>query len=163
MRYIKILAYLASADILSLFVCISLAPFSGTFMRVISALCSTGIMICMLIAAAEKTAENDVKYCRREKKKISFACMTAMGTTASAVPFISWLILRLTADGKINFYTCHKLINGWFLPVYRYINPDAYAKNLTDTQIWLMLPLSFVPAIVFIIAYRFALKKNNTT
>ena len=97
MRYIKILAYLASADILSLFVCISLAPFSGTFMRVISALCSTGIMICMLVAAAEKTAENDAKYCRREKKKISFACMTAMGTTASAVPFISWLnfVLRL--------------------------------------------------------------------
>ncbi len=156
MKILKTLITVFAADLLSLFIGLTLAVSSGTFMRIISAVCTSGILICILGSFASKTAEEDAKAIRIGEKKPSFVMPLLMGISASIPALISWLILKFS---DIDFYRWHKLINGYFLQIFNFINPNASSAALTENQIWLMLPLSLAPTAVFIIAYYKQRKK----
>ena len=150
MRYLRTLLFLAAADFLSLFIGLTLAGSANPLIRVISAICGAGIMICLMASLALKTAAADLRAERTSGGKMPLLLPAGMAVTALIPPLASWLILRI---GAFDFYRWHKLINGWFIQIYNMINPDAGSSALTDGQIWAMLPLAFVPAAVFGLFY----------
>ena len=150
MRYLRTLLFLAAADFLSLFIGLTLAGSANPLIRVISAICGSGIMICLMASLALKTAAADLKAERISGAEMPLLLPAGMAVTALIPPLASWLILRV---GAFDFYRWHKLINGWFIQIYNMINPDAGSSALTDGQIWAMLPLAFVPAAVFAVFY----------
>ena len=137
MRYLRVLLYLIAADILSLFVGLTLAGSANPLIRVISALCGAGIMLCLMANLALKAAAVDLKDERRSGTKTSLLLPAGMTVTALTVPLASWLVL----------------VNGWFIQLYNMIQPDASSAALTSGQIWAMLPLAFAPAAVFAVFY----------
>lgn len=153
MRYVKTLAFIAAADLFSLFFSFSLAGLPYLPIKIVSAVCTALILVCLLGSLALKTADEDRKNQRLSGGKPGFAAPLGMAATASAPSLISWGILLATAGGGSNFYPFHKLINGWFLQIYNFINPDASAAALTTGQMLLMLPLALAPGVIFIAAY----------
>ena len=158
MRCIRTLLYIAAADVLALFIGLTLAGSSNPLIRVISAVCGTGIMVCLIASFALRTSYSDLKNERVTGKKTAFAAPAGMAATASLPGLVSWLVLRVTVGSSFDFYRWHKLINGWFLQVFNLIEPDASSSALTDGQIWAMLPLALVPGAVFAAAYLLGYK-----
>lgn len=150
MKIFKTLLTVIAADILSLFIGLTLAGSSTVIFRVISAVCTVGILVCVLGNFAAKTALADIKSARINKKKSSLIMPWIMSISASFSAICSWLILRYS---DIDFYRWHKIINGYFIQIYNFINPDASSATLTTGQIFAMLPLAFVPAAVFLAGY----------
>ena len=157
MRYMRTLLFLAAAEVLSLFIGLTLAGTANPLVRVISAICTSGIMICLMASLALKTVASD-----RKNEKISgnrsFIFPAEMTFTALVPPLVSWIVLRFTAGGSIDFYRWHKLINGWFLQVYNLIEPNASSAALNSAEIWGMFPLACAPAAVFAVFYALGYK-----
>ncbi len=156
MRYIKVLLYFVSADILSLFICLTLAGSSNPLIRAVTVICTVGILICLLGSLAVKDASCDLKAAHKSGRKASAGAILLSGLAASLIPLASWLTLFFTANSGFDFYRFHKLINGWCLQLLNFINPDASSAALTSPQIILMLPTAFIPAAVYLIAYFLA-------
>ncbi len=152
MRTAKTLLYVFSADILSLFIGLTLASSSTFIIRLISAVCTSLILAVLLSGLAVKTANADLKDERINNKKINIMLPVSMGITASFPAALSWCILRLSM-GKFDFYRWHKLINGYFLQIYNFIEPDASSSALSAGEVNIMLILVFIPMIVFLTAY----------
>lgn len=150
MKILKTFLMTAAADVLSLFIALTLAGSSSGAVRVISAVCTTGILICVLGSFAVKTAKEDLKLRRIGETEVSSLMPLFMGMTASLPSLASWLILRFS---DMDFYRMHKLINGYFLQIFNFINPDASSSALTNSDIWTMLPFSFAPMAVFLLGY----------
>lgn len=154
MKCLKALGYIAAADVLSLFVGLTLASSSSTFIRLISAVCTAGILICLMVNFAVNTARSDLKNERISGSETNHAVTAAAGVTASLPAVISWILLYIShSSGSFDFYKWHKLINAYFLQVYNFINSDASAAALSDAQVMAMLILAAVPCLTFIIAY----------
>ena len=155
MRYVNALLWTAAADILSLFIALTLAGSGNLLIRIVSAVYTLGILICVLGTLGAKAAGTDIK-----SGKFSTAHAVFMGAAASSVPLASWLVLLFTAGSSFDFYRWHKLINGWGLQLCNLINPDASANALSAAQIWLMLPVSAAPALVLSCAYIISRKRT---
>lgn len=161
MKYLKSLAMVIAADVFSLFIDLTLAGSSMPLVKGISAVCTVGILVVIMADFAVKTARDDIKNrCDvSDGKKIVSAF--GMGLSASAPAFLSWIILYISVSCKeFNFYRWHKIINGYFLQIYNFINADAHSSALSMNEVWVMFPLAFIPAAVFITAYILAFKRT---
>lgn len=153
MRYINPLLWTAAADILSLFIALTLAGSANPLIRAVSAICTLSVLVCVIGTLGVKTAAADCKT-----GKYSPAAAVGMALSAASVPLISWLTLFLTAGSDFDFYRWYKLINGWGIQLCNFINPDASASALDIDEILLMIPVSAAPAIVFVFAYTIGRK-----
>ncbi len=153
MKIFKAFGYIAAADILSLFIGLTLASSANPLVRIISAVCACGIMVCLIASLGLKTARQDLKNQRITGEKTSFSETAAMAVTVSLPAAVSWLLLKVSLNGGFDFYRWHKIINGYFLQIFNFINPDASSAALSSGQVWLMLGLVFVPAMVFLVSY----------
>ena len=153
MKQLTTLGYVIAADTLSLFIALTLAGSQSPVIRVISAVCTTGILCVMLISHAAKTAKNDLKAERQTGSRLSLTEPLTMAATASLPAVLSFLALVLTRRSGANLYPLHKLINGYFLQIFNLIQPDSRAEVLTQGDLVIMGLLTLVPAAVFITAY----------
>lgn len=162
MKYSKALGFVIAADILSLFIGFTLAGSSGGFMRLISAVCTTGILICFMVSFAVKSADEDKRHERSTGSKTAFTVPLLQGAAASLPAAVSWLLLLVShTTHAFDFYRWHKLLNAYFLQIFNFINPDASTASLSSGDVLLMLPLVFVPALSFTSAYFFSYAKKN--
>lgn len=150
MKILKTFMITAAADILSLFIGMTLAGSASSAIRFVSAVCTSGILMCILGSFAFRSAKEDVKKHRAGIAGSSPVMPWLMGLAASAPGIISWLVLKFSG---LDFYRWHKLINGWFLQIYNMINSNASSAALTSRQMMIMLPLAAVPMIVFMVGY----------
>ncbi|MGN0580078.1 MAG: hypothetical protein ACI4JE_04325 [Ruminococcus sp.] len=162
MKILKSLVYLAAADILSLFIGLTLASSSLTVIRVICAVCTSGILVCFIASYAVRSAYGDRRNERISGKKISRTVIAAQGGILSLPPLVSWILLYIShSTDSFDFYRWHKLINGFFLQIYNLINSDASVSALNQGQIFLMLVLVPIPMICFFAAYTVAYRKER--
>ena len=152
MRIIKTLFCVFAADILSLFIGFTLASSSEFIIRLISAVCTSLILVVILSGLAVNTANQDLKSERINNKKLNLFLPVSMGVSSSLPALASWTVLRFSL-GKYDFYRWHKIINGYFLQIYNFIEPDASSSALSVDEVNLMLIPVFVPMIVFFTAY----------
>ncbi|MCM1006721.1 MAG: hypothetical protein NC485_02135 [Ruminococcus flavefaciens] len=161
MRYLQSLAMVLAADVFSLFIGLTLAGSSMPLVKGISAVCTVSILAVIMADFAVKTAREDIKNKRDLSERKKFASAFGMGFSASLPAFLSWIILYISVSCKeFNFYRWHKIINGYFLQIYNFINVDANSAALSKNEVWMMFPLTFIPALVFIIAYILAFKRT---
>ncbi|MCM1269125.1 MAG: hypothetical protein NC247_00670 [Ruminococcus flavefaciens] len=161
MRYLKSLAMVLAADVFSLFIGLTLAGSSMPLVKGISAVCTVGILAVIMADFAIKTARDDIKNKRDVSDRKKIASAFGMGFSASAPAFLSWIILYISVSCKeFNFYRWHKIINGYFLQIYNFINADATSSALSINEVWMMFPLAFIPVAVFVIAYVLAFKRT---
>lgn len=154
MKYIKSLIFIAAAEILSLFLGLTLAGSSSVFMRSVSAVCTAGILICLTVNYAMSVAKEDLRLERVNGTKTPAAAAFALGGIMSAPSIISWIILKIShISGSFDFYRWHKLLNAYFLQLYNFINSDAETAALTPGQVNIMLLPAFIPFAAFIAAY----------
>lgn len=160
MKYIKALGYVAAANVMSLFIGLTLAMSSSSLICFISIICTVGILICLMVNFAINTARSDLKNERIENKKPNSAAPFLIGATASLPALISWIVLYIShSTGAFDYYKWHKLLNAYFLQIYNSINPDASTAALQSSQIMIMFGLVFIPFLSFITAY-FLVKKG---
>ena len=152
MRIVKTLLYVFAADILSLFIGLTLASSSLFMIRLISAVCTSLILAVILSGLAITTANQDLKDERINHKKINMLIPVSMGIASSFPAAVSWCILKFSM-GRFDFYRWHKIINGYFLQIYNFIEPDASSSALSEGEVNIMLILIFIPMVTFLTAY----------
>lgn len=152
-------AVLVFAEILCLFIDLTLA-FSGSVMfKIISVFCTSVIFIGLICNYAYNTAKNDLAIQRRMDIKLPAYRCFASGGFLSLPYIVLWVILILSKNGVIgNFYKAYKLINGQFLQLYNLMNSGTDAGSLSLSALIIMLLLTFVPFASFIIAYQLTFK-----
>lgn len=161
MKCLKSLAMVIAADVFSLFIGLTLAGSSMPLVKGISVVCTVGILVVIMADFAVKTARDDIKNRRDVSDGKKIVSAFGMGLSASAPAFLSWIILYISVSCKeFNFYRWHKIINGYFLQIYNFINADANSSALSMNEVWVMFPLAFIPAAVFITAYILAFKRT---
>ena len=153
MKYIKAILIVLAADFLSLFVSIPFAASAKTEMKILSLICAVGVLGCMLVSFAAKTARADRKLERTEGKANSLAELGGMCAAITLPSALSWAVLYLSLDGGPDFYRFYKLINAPFLQIYNFIERDASSKALSTGEVLAMLPTVIVPGIIFAFAY----------
>lgn len=159
MKIAKALGYILAAEIMSLFIGFTLAGSSSVLIRIISAVCTTGILICLTADFALNTAREDLRLKRINNTKTNTFSAFAIGGIMSAPALISWCVLKLShITGAFDFYRWHKILNAYFIQIYNFININAETSSLSASQINLMLPLAFIPFASFTITYFLVLK-----
>ena len=82
------------------------------------------------VGTCRKNCKCGFKDERINNKKINLLLPVSMGITSSLPAALSWCILRFSM-GKYDFYRWHKIINGYFLQIYNFIEPDASSSALS--------------------------------
>lgn len=139
-----------AADILALFVMFTLAGSSALIVRLISAICGIGVLTAITGSYANKCAEQDN----------SLKNMVVPAVSVSLPGSISWGVLILSVKNKFEYYRWHKLLNGFFIQIFNFIEPDASSSALSFGEIFEMLPLALVPSVIFVTSFFIASKRN---
>jgi len=150
MRILRTFAYLAAADMLSLFVAFTLAVSGSLAARLVSAVCTVGILFCLMAALAAKTAREDMK--RQGGKTASSRALLIQAAEASLPCIISWAVLLVSRTSFPVYYRWHKLLNSYFLQIYNLISPSLTSAQLTAGQLAVMGLLTLVPGASFLLA-----------
>lgn len=148
-------ASLIFAEILCLFINLTLAFSGSVLFRIISVFCTSVIFIGLICNYAYNTAKNDLTIQRRMQIKLPGYRCYAAGGFMSLPYIILWIMLFLSKNGVIGgFYKAYKLINGQFLQLYNLINDGVDVMTITQSDLIIMLLLAFVPFVSFVIAYK---------
>ncbi|MBQ9894567.1 MAG: hypothetical protein IJM38_04200 [Ruminococcus sp.] len=148
-KVLKSVLTVFAADILALFVMFTLAGSSAVIVRIISAVCGIGILTAVTGSFAYKCAEQD--------KNAKNIIVPAVSVSLPGV--ISWGVLLVSVMKKFEYYRWHKLLNGFFIQIFNFIEPDASSSALTVGEVLAMLPITVVPSAIFTAAYFIAHKK----
>ena len=146
MKAVRVLLRVFAADILSMFINMTLAGSRSTAVRIVCLVCTALILVTVLADFSIKEAHDDVK------NKRSIAGIYAAGVAAAVPAFLSWMILCISVkSGNFDFYRWHKLINAPFLQYYNLIESDVTSAALSSGELKLMLlPVFLMPFAVMI-------------
>lgn len=154
MKILKALGIWLACEFFCLFISLTLAGSSSTFMRIICSVCTVGILIVIVFNLAVKEAEKGIKSERVSGRKNSAPMNISAGFSLSAPSAVSWILLYISASGRsFDFYRWHKLINAPFLQIYNLINSNASSAALKISEVWMMFPLIFIHSAVYFTAY----------
>ena len=114
MRYLRTVGMVFAADILALFISLTLAGSSLWLIKAVSAVCGAGILIIIMSSFCVKTAAEDCRLERTGEGGGGTLTGILMGLSASAPGLLSWGALALSVKNGFEFYRWHKLLNGFF-------------------------------------------------
>lgn len=157
--YFKILGYLLFAEILCLFLNLTLAFSASAVMRIVTVVCTVGILIGLMAQAGYSIGTSDKKLRKANEHAVKPSKPLFLGV-AAAMPFqLCWMLLLLARLGGIDggFYRIYKLLCAPFLQVCNLICSDVDAAAI---PVWGMVVLaltSLVPYAAVVISYRMTL------
>ena len=161
--YLKILGFLLFAEILTLFINVTLA-FSGSWIfRLVTAVCTLGILAGLMAQAGHSIGNSDRKLLKQDPDAVRPSKPIFLGLV-SIFPFqIFWILLTLAKCGVLDggFYRCYKLLCAPFLQVCNLICDDVTAASLPVWGLVILAILSVIPYAAVIIAYRMTMKGKS--
>lgn len=164
MKILKALGIWLAAEAFCLFISLTLAGSSSTFIRIVCSFCTVGILAVLITDFAVREAVRDMKSKRLSEKNNAKLPDIATGAVLSLPSAVSWILLYISVSGgSFDFYRFHKLINAPFLQIYNLICPNASSAALKSSQVWIMLPLIFIPAAVYLTVYFFTYNRKIFT
>ena len=161
MRYLRTVGMVFAADILALFISLTLAGSSLWLIKAVSAVCGAGILIIIMSSFCVKTAAEDCRLERTGDGGGGTLTGILMGLSASAPGLLSWGALALSVKNGFEFYRWHKLLNGFFLQIFNFIESDASSSALEMGEVLVMGPLAIVPGLITAAVYIGALRKSK--
>ncbi len=160
MRTLKaVLIYLA-ADVLCMFINITFSAFHNALFRMLCSVCTAGIMLALIGNYALSSAASDAKAERTSGSRKSIGALCDI-CGILAVPVLSWGVLLASLGGSFDFYRWHKVLNGGFLRMINFIEPDASSSAVSMTEALLMLPFVLIPVAAYTAVYMTARSKSQ--
>ncbi len=152
---LKGFANLIFAEILCLFINITLAVYGTMIIKVIAIICTSVIFIGLICNYAYNTAKKDLVIQRKMKSDLPVYRSYLIGIFLSIPYILFWGILLISKMDIIdNFYGVYKIINGQFLQLYNLMYNSAEISGVTGIEMLIMLLLTAIPFISFVIAYK---------
>lgn len=149
--YIKGVGYYFFAEILCLFLTVTLVMLGNLFFKIICAVCCMGVLICLSINFAINCEKDDRKYGINHGMKRP----VLLGLSASSVYLVLYLLLILARFQVLpdTFYRIYKLLNASFMMICNFTESGVLASELGIAAMILFFVLSLVPMAVCIAAY----------
>ena len=148
---VKIFGFLILAEVLTLFIDMTLAFSGHVLLRMICAFCTVCILAGLSAQAGYSTGETTRKQHITPKK----SDIIGLSAVCSSPYLISWILLLLAKLNRINpdFYRIYKLFCAPFLNVCNLFSSDTSALSLPWSGVITLLIVSCIPGIAFCIAY----------
>ncbi len=160
---LKILGFLLFAEILTLFINVTLA-FSGSWIfRLVTAACTLAILAGLMAQAGHSIGKADRKLLKQNPDAVHPNKPVFLGLV-SILPFqILWILLTLAKCGVLDggFYRFYKLLCAPFLQVCNLICDDVTAASLPVWGLIVLALLTAVPFAAVMIAYRMTVKGES--
>ncbi len=149
--YGKIILFLLVTEILTLFINLTLSVFTGTVFRVISSICTVGILLALMIQAGCSIGAADKKAQNAGEKGTA---PVIAGITASLPLCILWGLLLLEKCGifPAGYYRFYKLLCAPFLQICNLFSADVTADTLPWAGVITLGLLSLLPAAAVVIS-----------
>lgn len=144
------------AEILSLFLALTLSAVGGTLLRIISCICTIGVMLCLCINYAVNRANAD-RIAKRGNTPLRRFSLSG----AVTLPYVLLgLCLVLAKCGLIppTFYRWYKLLNAPFLQLCNLCSMDVTAASLSWGEVGLLFLVNFASFAAVWIAYSLTRK-----
>ena len=147
---LKIFGFLILAEILTLFINLTLSFSGHLLLRLICSLCTCGILAGLCGQAGYSTAET---Y-RRQHVELKKSQISGLGFVSSLPFAVCWVLLFCAKQNLINpeFYRTYKLLCAPFLNLCNMFSADVSALTLPVSGLITLLILSFLPMGSFCIA-----------
>ena len=148
---LKIFGILILAEILTLFINLTLSFSGHLLLRMVCGLCTCGILAGLCGQVGYSIAEAHRKQHQNPKKLQIF-----MLGFVSSLPFLFFWILLFCAKQNLispEFYRYYKLLCAPFLNICNLFSTDISALSLPDSGLITLLILSFLPMVSFCTAY----------
>ncbi|MGN0622231.1 MAG: hypothetical protein ACI4I9_10220 [Porcipelethomonas sp.] len=155
------IGYLIFADILCLFIDLTLAVFGSSVFKLISTFCTSVIFVGLIGNFAWSVNQKIILNERRTGECMSNFFPFIIGIILSAPYWIMWIILLISRNGKFSFYRVYKLLNGQFLQIFNLMEEGTDINLVNNSQMFIMLILTFVPLLSFIIVYFYSKRKKS--
>lgn len=139
------------AEVLCLFLALTLSAIGGTLLRLISCICTVGILICLCINYAVNRANADRISKREDTIKRRFFL-----SGSAALPYVIWgICLILSRSGVISagFYRWYKLLDAPFLQLCNLCSADVTATTLSWGETGLLAVVNLLPFAVVWVTY----------
>lgn len=147
--------FLLFAEILCLFINLTLAVSSSNVFKILAVCCTAVIFVGIICNHGYNTAKNDKVLERRLEVKFPNTRCIFAGLSMTALYAFVWVFLLLSKLGVIgDFYNAYKLINGQYLQLYNLIAPGTEISAVSMANLMLMLALTLVPFVAFIVSYK---------
>ncbi len=161
--YCKILGFALMTEILTLFIDLTLAFSASVVFRIITSICTVGILTGLMAQAGHNIGKSDRKLLHRDPEAVRPSKMLYLGMTA-IVPYAAcWVLLLLAKCGVLDggFYRFYKLLCAPFLQVCNLICDDVTAASLPAWGLVVLALLTFVPYLAVVIAYRMTVRGES--
>lgn len=148
---LKIFGTLILAEILTLFINLTLSFSGHLLLRMLCSVCTCGILAGLCGQAGYSIAETHRKQHSNLKKIQVFG----LGFLSSLPFLICWVVLFLAKQNifQPEFYRSYKLLCAPFLNICNMFSTDISALTLPVSGLIVLLCLSFLPMAAFCIAY----------
>jgi len=148
---LKIFGFLIFAEILTIFIDVTLAFSGHILLRMICAVCTAGILAGLSAQAGFSIAEDTrKKHIKPKKSEIS-----GLTLTCTAPYLICWTALLSAKCGIIQpeFYRIYKLLCAPFLSTANLFSDDVSALSLPWSGVICLFLMSLLPGTAFCISY----------
>lgn len=158
--YCKILGFVLFAEILCLFISITLAFSSAVIFRIITSICTVGILIGLMAQAGYSIACADKKLQKQNPDAVKPSKPFLLGMLAMFPFQLCWIFLLLAKLGSIDggFYRFYKLLCAPFLQVCNIICDDVTAQALPVWGMVVLQLLCWVPFAAVCTAYSMTIR-----
>ena len=148
---LKIFGMLLLAEILTLFINLTLSFSGHLLLRLLCGFCTCSILAGLCGQAGYSIAETDRKQHQTPEKIRIFS----LGFVSTLPFFICWILLFLARQNLIapEFYRSYKLLCAPFLNICNLFSTDISALTLPVSSIVILFLLSFLPMLSFCISY----------
>ncbi|MBQ8514336.1 MAG: hypothetical protein IJ496_02960 [Ruminococcus sp.] len=149
--YIKGIGYYFFAEILCLFLTVTLVMLGNLFFKILCAICCMGVLICLIVNFAINCEKNDRKYGINRSMRRPLL----LGLSASSAYLVFYFLLLLARLQILpdDFYRIYKLLNAPFMMICNFTESGVLASELGMAALILFFVLSLVPMAVCVITY----------
>ena len=148
-HYFRIIGYWFLAEVLTLFLDLTLSFSGSVFVRLLCSICTVGILAGLMAQGGYAAALADRKIQPPAVRPV------LLGLTGSAVPCVLWGMLWAARSGMLDdgFYRLYKLLCAPFLSVCNLISADVSAGSVPVWGMAVLGILSLIPCAAVCCAY----------
>ena len=151
MQFLKMTGLWLLAEVLTLFLDLTLSFSGNVVVRVLCAVCTLGIFLALMLQGGYSAGKAD----RKTHQELHPLRGVLLGVCGAAVPFLLTLLLTLSKAGAFpdSFYRLYKLLCAPFLSVCNLMSADVVTSALPGWAFGVLFLLSLLPVPAACIAY----------
>ncbi|MCR4644789.1 MAG: hypothetical protein K5695_05190 [Oscillospiraceae bacterium] len=149
-QILRIIGSYLLAEVLTLFIDLTLSFSGTTLMRILCSICTLGILLGLMANSGYAAALADA----RAKRTPSLPRAMLYGLCGTAIPAVLWGMLTAARAGLLpgDFYRLYKLLCAPFLSICNLLSADVEASSLPPWGMIVLAALTLTPCIAVMTA-----------